>query len=301
MAGVIHSFRLKQARVALDEKRDIFCRLIAARQPMMVVHPNAPLKRNSCDEVLRCGIGARGRHSIQAQIAGGERIYAIGDIHGRLDLFSDLMRRIRRDAENRRAMKTRVVLIGDIIDRGPDSAELMRRLHQFSGRRNDLVILRGNHEDVMLEALKGDLTALDSWRRFGGDATLRSWGLEEIVVSGPLGRLRDAARSVIPRAIVKWLSLLPLSFRSGNVFFVHAGIRPGFDLDEQQDEDLMWIGREFLESQDDHPAVIVHGHSIVSEGPEFHGNRIAIDTGAYRSGQLTAVGFEEDRQWVLST
>ena len=222
-------------------------------------------------------------------------------MHGRLDLFTDLVSRIRSDSDSRIPKKTRIILIGDIVDRGPDAASLVERLRALSTQRGGLVILRGNHEDIMIDALRGDLEALENWLKFGGDSTLRSWGVAQALIEGPLPELLAAAHETIPRETIDWLDGLPLSFRSGDYFFVHAGVRPGVSLKRQESDDLLWIGSEFLESQADHSAIIVHGHSIFEDGPEFHSNRIAIDTGAYRTGKLCAVGFEDSEQWVLST
>jgi len=237
---------------------------------------------------------------MSARIASGERLYAIGDIHGRLDLFARLIRLIRLDGEKRAARRTRIILIGDIVDRGPDTAPLVERLRDMSARQRDLVVLKGNHEEIMVEALRGDGAAFRHWRKFGGDATLRSWGVPEEAFAQPEADILVAARRLVPRAVVRWLARLPIMFRSRDFLFVHAGIRPGVALDDQERADLLWIGKDFLESADTHPAVIVHGHSIV-EKPAFLGNRIALYTGSYRTGRLTAVGFEESEQWVLST
>lgn len=194
------------------------------------------------------------------------------------------------------------MLLGDIIDRGPDSAALIERIMAFARSTPDLVVLRGNHEDIMTEALQErDEEMFASWLTFGGDATLRSWGIDDAVIEGPIGDLMAAARKAIPTATLRWISRLPLSYQSGSVFFTHAGIRPGVALKRQQANDLLWIGDEFLQSDDEHPAVIVHGHSIVEDGPEIRDNRIALDTGAFRTGRLSSIGFEDDRQWILST
>jgi serine/threonine protein phosphatase 1 len=231
----------------------------------------------------------------------GERIYAIGDVHGRLDLFSKLMTLIRRDSETREPKPTKLVLIGDMVDRGPDSAELVERLYEFSAQSPDLVILQGNHEEIMIDALDGDTEALAYWIKFGGDATLRSWGISQSEIDGPSDILLARAREAIPPKLVRWLKKLPRSFQSGDFYFVHAGIKPGVPLKSQHPRDQLWIGREFLECDSDHPAIVVHGHSIVEDGPELRPNRIALDTGAYRTGRLSAVGFDGDERWVLAT
>lgn len=154
----------------------------------------------------------------------------------------------------------------------------------------------------MVNALRdGDEALFSKWVKYGGGATLRSWGISSDTISGPLPALIATARKTIPTRVVRWMSTLPLFYRSGDFFFVHAGIRPGVSLWRQRRRDMLWIGKDFTSSQQQHPAVIVHGHSIVENGPEIHANRIALDTGAYRTGKLSAMGFEEDRQWGLST
>jgi serine/threonine protein phosphatase 1 len=199
-------------------------------------------------------------------------------------------------------VRTRIIIMGDMVDRGPDSAPLVERIRSFATGEPNLVVLRGNHEDVMVEALRdGDETLFSQWVKYGGEATLKSWGIPHHVITGPLPSLIAAARKTIPAAVVRWMRKLPLFYRSGDFFFVHAGIRPGVSLWRQRRRDMLWIGKDFLTSKEKHPAVIVHGHSIVENGPEIHANRIALDTGAYRTGKLSAMGFEGDRQWVLST
>jgi serine/threonine protein phosphatase 1 len=234
-------------------------------------------------------------------ITRGDRIYAIGDIHGRLDLFAILIERIREDAARRPARRTRLVLIGDVVDRGPSSAELVKYLMRFGRQTERLIVLRGNHEQVMIEALRGDLEALQSWLRFGGEETLKSWGVRDEIFGGSLEDLHRAASVAIGPDVFLWLNGLPFSYRSGDFFFVHAGIRPGVALDEQDPEDMLWIRDEFTSATQEHGAIVVHGHTIFEHGPEILGNRIGLDTGAYRTGRLAAVGFEENRQWIITS
>ena len=231
----------------------------------------------------------------------GDRIYAIGDIHGRLDLFMILIERIREDAARRPARRTRLVLIGDVVDRGPSSAELVNHLMRFGRQTERLIVLRGNHEQVMIEALRGDLEALQSWLRFGGEETLKSWGVRDESFGGSLEDLYRAASVAIGPDVFLWLNSLPFSYRSGDFFFVHAGIRPGVALDEQDPEDMLWIGDEFTSATQEHEAIVVHGHTICEHGPEILRNRIGLDTGAYRTDRLAAVGFEGSRQWVITS
>jgi serine/threonine protein phosphatase 1 len=235
------------------------------------------------------------------KLALGERLYAIGDVHGCLDLFGRLVGLIRRDNAVRPPCRTKIVLLGDMIDRGPNSAELVRHLRQFHDRTKNLIVLQGNHEATMVEALRGNLEALSAWLNFGGRETLLSWGVPAEWFSKPVREILAVALSVVKKDELKWLDRLPLFHRSGDFFFVHAGIRPGVNLGKQYPEDMLWIRDEFLQSPVTHSAIIVHGHTVVEDGPMLLHNRIAIDTGAYRTGKLSAVGFEGSKQWTLST
>lgn len=233
--------------------------------------------------------------------ASGERVYAIGDVHGCFDLLEPLVARIRADDAARGPCRTTIILIGDIVDRGPRSADVVRLLMPLAQRTDRLIVLKGNHEDMMVHALRGDLDLLQTWVRIGGGATLRSWGVPADALDLPPRDLLKIARTKVRRSTLAWLDALPLSYRSGDFFFVHAGIRPGISLAKQDPEDLIWIRDEFLLNDDTHPAVIVHGHTIVLNGPVLKHNRIGLDTGAYKTGKLSAVGFEGEHKWTLTT
>ncbi|TCP31898.1 metallophosphoesterase family protein [Sphingomonas sp. BK235] len=231
-----------------------------------------------------------------------ERVYAIGDLHGRLDLFRALMRAIERDHAARAPVTTRIVLLGDIVDRGPDSATLVQGCMRLSQRNPRFTVLRGNHEEMMVHALRGDLWAYRAWLDFGGRETLLSWGAPpELVADLPqMPALRAAAR-IVGREVIDWLARLPLWLRHADHLFVHAGLRPGVALDRQTPRDLLWIGEEFLDAAEDHGMTVVHGHTIHEGGPDVRANRIGIDTGAYRTGRLTAMGLERGARWFLDT
>jgi len=234
----------------------------------------------------------------QPSLPRGLRIYAVGDVHGRFDLLALLLDRVRQDAALNPAKSTKLIFLGDVIDRGPDSASVVQTL-MAATHSDNLIVLRGNHEQTMLAALSGDRDAMDIWLRFGGDATLRSWGISEADLRGDREALIDVGRATVGDEVVDWLRSLPLSHHCGDFFFVHAGVRPECRLSMQEPVDLMWIREDFLESTEMHEAVIVHGHSISERGPEILRHRIGIDTGAYRTGRLAAVGFEGPRQWVV--
>jgi serine/threonine protein phosphatase 1 len=238
---------------------------------------------------------------VDPAIPAGRRVYVIGDIHGRLDLLDDLLGQIRGDNAAREPSSVELVLLGDLIDRGPDSAGVVRRAMIKPAWADQLVALKGNHEDAMLEALDGNFEMARIWLRVGGQAALLSWGLD----FGPLenGTIEDvilAARAVIPAAERSWLCRMRTSYQIGDYYFAHAGIRPKTSLDKQIPYDLLWIREVFLESRVDHGLMIVHGHSISPE-VEILSNRIGIDTGAYMTGKLTALCLEGDNRWFLQT
>ncbi|MDB5693191.1 MAG: serine/threonine protein phosphatase [Alphaproteobacteria bacterium] len=231
----------------------------------------------------------------------GARAYAIGDIHGRLDLLDGLLRQVEEDIAGRRPKKTYIVFLGDLIDRGPDSAGVVERLRTWRPRYGRPIFLGGNHEEVLLRILGGDATILPDWLKFGGAECARSYGIDVEA----LRRMEDAAaveavRAKVPRPHREFLENFADTFRFGDYLFVHAGIRPGIAVEEQDRQDLRWIREPFLGDAKEHGFVVVHGHTIVAEVDQ-RPNRIAIDTGAYHSGVLTALGIEEEERWLLST
>ncbi|MBI1777873.1 MAG: serine/threonine protein phosphatase [Proteobacteria bacterium] len=226
------------------------------------------------------------------------RIYAIGDIHGRVDLLVHLQAKILADATRSTARRRVIVYLGDYVDRGPDSRAVVDRLlnHRLDGF--ETVHLRGNHEDMLLRFLAGEPVAR-LWFMNGGMQTLRSYA-----VSGHVEDLPAAARAQLARGMPeehrRFLAELALSHIEGDYLFVHAGIRPGIPLEAQDAADLLWIREEFLDSADPHGKVVVHGHTIRPR-PEVLSNRIGIDTGAFMTGRLTALVLEGDEASFLAT
>jgi serine/threonine protein phosphatase 1 len=233
--------------------------------------------------------------------ARGLRAYVVGDIHGRLDLLDELLDKIHADIDSRQPAKTLLVFVGDLIDRGPHSAQVIERLRTY--RRPDVqpVFLLGNHEEVLLRILDGDPSPLPTWLRFGGAQCLQSYGVDprkvaSVVASHALLMIRGA----IPQEHVEFLSSFVDSCRFGDYLFVHAGIRPGVGLQDQSQTDLRWIREPFLTDETEHGFVVVHGHTISPEVEE-RSNRIGIDTGAFATGVLTAMGIERTERWFLDT
>jgi serine/threonine protein phosphatase 1 len=231
----------------------------------------------------------------------GWRAYVIGDVHGRLDLLDRLLADIRSDHEARPAAMGLIVLLGDLIDRGPDSAGVLDRLSGLDWAGFRFVGLAGNHEEILLELLAGDGRQLSGWLRFGGVQTMQSYGVdgEALATMEPEAARRRIADAV-PGSHRDYLASLGDSLRFGDYLFVHAGIRPGVPLEQQTLQDLRWIREPFLSDSRDHGMVVVHGHTI-SERVEELGSRIGIDTGAYATGRLTAIGIEDDRRWLIDT
>ena len=237
------------------------------------------------------------------QPASGQRIYAVGDIHGREDLFERLMALIEQDSRSRSATASQIVLLGDVIDRGPDSASLVRRLKAYSELSDRFTVLKGNHEQLMVGALEGDHILLKAWLGLGGAETLISWGVDPALLleAEPGYPLIRSARDLIGPDVLAWIDRRPFHFRSGRVVFVHAGVRPGVPFRRQKPEDLLWIRQEFLDSDENRGFLTVHGHTISEAGPVVTPNRIGIDTGAYRTDRLTAVGMEGGQRWFINT
>jgi serine/threonine protein phosphatase 1 len=229
----------------------------------------------------------------------GKRCYAIGDVHGRLDLLTRLLEGICQHNAARPPRSTSVVLLGDLIDRGPDSRGVVEYLRTVRLPDISLFVIAGNHEELMLRALSGDESGFQSWIRNGGKATAQSYGVdidtaEGIDFGGIQGRLSEA----IPHSHLAFLRSCADSVGFGDYLLVHAGVRPGIPLRDQQPKDLRWIRNPFLTSAIDHGRVIIHGHSISLE-IEQQPNRIGIDTGAYQTGLLTTIWLEDDRRGFL--
>jgi serine/threonine protein phosphatase 1 len=245
--------------------------------------------------------GSRNKDAAVPRTPRGCRAYAVGDIHGRLDLLDRLLARIERDSERRPPRKTMLVFLGDLIDRGPDSSGVIERLRTYRHDRIRPYYLAGNHEEVLLRLLNGERGILASWLRFGGSECLQSYGFDPATLAGRSETTALAmVKQAIPESHAKFLETFADTLRFGDYLFVHAGIRPKVDLALQSQTDLRWIRSPFLDDECDHGFVVVHGHTI-SEAVEERSNRIGIDTGAYRTGVLTALGLEGRDRWTLDT
>jgi serine/threonine protein phosphatase 1 len=238
-----------------------------------------------------------------AAVPSGTRVYAIGDVHGRLDLLQDLHMQIRDHAREYPIGRAVVVHIGDYIDRGYQSRQTIDYLLDSPLVGFDMVNLLGNHERTLLEFLD-DISVGPGWLRYGGRETLFSYDIEwdRDLAGGEecLLRIQSALRRKLPEQHRRFFSGLPLTHEEGDYLFVHAGVRPGIPLERQAPDDLLWIRDEFLTSTADHGKVVVHGHSI-SEAPVLRPNRVGIDTGAFATGRLTCLVLEGNERSFLST
>jgi serine/threonine protein phosphatase 1 len=230
----------------------------------------------------------------------GFRIYAIGDIHGRLDLLDELLAQISSDASDHQAKKKIYIFLGDYIDRGSSSRQTIDRLIAYSAQ-NETVFLKGNHEALAIKCLS-EPGLFDSWMRIGGTETLTSYGVSLANLSSgkPIAMLQAAFHAALPAAHFRFFRDLQTSFTCGDFFFVHAGVRPQIEFSQQKESDLLWIRDEFLNSRDDFGKIVVHGHTPTRE-IQVMPNRINIDTGAFATDRLTCLVMEGADLSVIDT
>lgn len=235
-------------------------------------------------------------------VPAGTRVYAIGDIHGSLVPLRLLRDAIREHAEAHPIARKCLIYLGDYIDRGFDSRAVIELLVNDPLPGFEHVFIKGNHEDGMLRFLADGSNAL-FWVAYGGIATMVSYGVkppDPANDENEVTRARKELAQKLPPAHLDFLAKLEPYRVEGDYLFVHAGIRPGVPLDEQREEDLLWIREDFLRSQQEFGKCVVHGHSITRQ-PDFQPNRIGIDTGAFASGTLTCLVLEDTKQDLLTT
>ena len=241
------------------------------------------------------GLNAKLRHAMPE----GIRVYAVGDVHGCLEELNRLLDAIDDDL-SRSDVQSHLIFLGDLVDRGPQSAEVIDRIVKGTLPTHHWDCLMGNHEEVMLDCYEGQREIYDRWLRYGGVQTLESYGLESADIFAPEFDLSAAMREAIPANHIQFLKSLKDYLRLGDYLFVHAGIRPDTPLDDQSPRDLRWIREGFLNDTSDHGFRVVHGHTIVPK-VEIRRNRIAVDTGCYLTGQLSALVLESATTRVLRT
>ncbi len=229
-------------------------------------------------------------------------IYAVGDIHGRIDLLDKIDRAIAADIARSRPGRPLICYLGDYIDRGPHSAQVIDRLCALQGSGPERVFLKGNHEDRMIDFLTDPVANGPAWMKFGGREALQSYGLTvPIIMHGSdWAALRDRLDAVLPQSHRRFLSELHLGVVWREYLLVHAGLNPERPITAQLKRDLMWIREPFLGSECDWGFKVVHGH-VIEKDPVFRPNRIGIDTGAYQSGCLTCLVLDSDGERLIQT
>ena len=230
----------------------------------------------------------------------GQRIYAIGDIHGRADLLRLLLDKIAADRATC-PLPVQLIFLGDYIDRGVESKRVVDILLAMNGPP---IFLLGNHDQVMRNILRdGDTTYVMQWLRVGGREAALSYGVMPPFPNAKpeaVEQFVEKLQAAVPASHQQFYNSLQSCVTFGDYFFCHAGVRPDVPLAEQTEEDMAWIRGDFINSAEQYEKIIVHGHTI-AELPDVHKNRIGIDTGAYATGVLTALGLEGERQWFLQT
>ncbi len=211
-------------------------------------------------------------------------MFVIGDLHGRIDLLD----RVLEKADG----AEQIICVGDYVDRGERSADVLARLQA----RDDIVCLKGNHEDMMMSFIEDPQNAGPRWLRYGGLQTLASYGVSGVSDTSrgaELETARDQMTAKMGTALIDWLHARPLRYQSGNVAVVHAGADPACPVDQQSNSVLLWGHPDFLKKQRQDGTWVVHGHTIVDD-PSAQNGRVSVDTGAYATGRLTAARISGD-------
>jgi len=234
------------------------------------------------------------------------RTYAIGDIHGQYDLLRIAQDLVEADRIHAGDQGSTLVHVGDLVDRGPKSAQVIEHLMRGQQAGEPWVVLKGNHDRLFSLFLEDpfmrdpNLRAERPWLhpRVGGGPTLSSYGIAD-PEDRPVAKLHAEAMKAVPPEHRDWLAALPLFHREGESLFVHAGIRPGVDLADQTEDDLLWIRSAFLEDPRDHGVLVVHGHTAIDDVTHY-GNHLNIDTSAGYGGPVSAVVIEGRDAWLLT-
>ena len=250
-------------------------------------------------KTLRSLFGNKARQAASPQIPLGQRVYAVGDVHGRHDLREQILAQITADDAARSPAKSTIIFLGDLIDRGPSSAAVLEHLIGFA-RQRCVRFIRGNHEEVLLELLERLSPELArTFTRIGGRETALSYGISQAEYEAcDFAGFIDLLAARLPPSHREFLRATEDMILIGDYLFVHAGIDPSLPLRAQDPRRTRWIRDGFTDARGPFEKFVVHGHSI-SPHVEEHASRIGLDTGAYRSGRLSAMGFEGKVRWLI--
>lgn len=231
----------------------------------------------------------------------GRRVYAVGDIHGRLDLLDRILTQIDADHAGRGPAERHIVFLGDLVDRGPDSAGVVERISALCASDPHVHCLMGNHEEILLRSIEGDDKALRLFCRIGGRETLMSYGVTaQDYERLDYAEVAERLAALVPPSHQQFLAKLDEILVMGDYVFVHAGVRPGIAIADQKPAETRWIRDPFLDHRAPLEKMVVHGHTVAEE-VEILPHRIGIDTGAYQSDRLSALMLEHGERHVFST
>lgn len=237
----------------------------------------------------------------EPQLDSGQRVYAVGDIHGRADLLDRLLALIEEHAKQHPSSEKTLVFLGDYVDRGKDSKGVIGRLRALNWPGWKFVFLRGNHDQAVLDFLV-DAKFYRAWRPFGAGETLSSYDVipPRFDREAEFEKARQDFTEKLPPEHIEFLQNLELFYTQGDYYFCHAGVRPGIPLDEQVAQDLLWIRDDFLYHRKPFEKMVVHGHTPAPK-PTKTPHRIGVDTGAHATHCLTAVALEGKHHTFLQT
>lgn len=239
---------------------------------------------------------------LQVEMTPSRLFYAIGDVHGCLDQMLAALDRVDDDIEAQRIDDPVLVFLGDYVDRGPKSAQVLEELVQLSlSNPDDVICLMGNHERMLLDFLDTPLKAGPRWLRNGGIETLASFGIKGVTQESNQEQLYEACEELwdaLPEGTEPWLRNLPLQWSSGNLHCVHAALDPSHPITQQSQEVMLWGCASFLKTARTDGNWVIHGHTVVDK-PTWENSRIALDTGCYYTGELTAAAFTSNTCRIL--
>ena len=238
-----------------------------------------------------------------AHAPAGLALYVVGDVHGRADLLRILLRKIALDAAKTEATATReIVFLGDYVDRGPDSRGVIELILATRAEHDfwTVTALKGNHEQALLQFMD-EPELWPMWQGFGSRETLLSYGVNPPAPGSDPDDWARASREMneaVPPSHRRFLEQLEVCVVRGDYLCVHAGVRPGTPLDQQSEQDLLWIRDEFLRNERRLDKVIVHGHTPAEEA-YVGAHRIGLDTGAYATSLLTAIKLKGEERILI--